>query len=520
MGRFGFIKDFGRVIFVTSSYVDFKAFYERYVEGKLEELLPALNLEEIDKHIHNLVASGFCHTLEEIKQFLKATFTGHSIWNQKLTDEDYDKIIQKTLDLSLRWGLIYQNGDGRFNTTQIGKIVASKGVMLETVFHFLDFLHKADPSSITDLEVLTLLSLSKDAYFVYIPMKTKEKGYRGYRLELHKAVSHEMEEGKEIFRGILERSTRLAYEEERAIKKALMLSRWISPSDTREVENEYFIYSGAIRRAGEDFSWLAETLTDLAREVKWPEKAVKRIEVLSQRLIYGVSEEGLPLSQIRLRGLGRTYINQLVHNGYDTPHGITEVPLQELESILPKRLAQRLHKYCEIHYGQKELKPKEAPLARETWQVRAFSEIISNDDLLTQFHSCLALTENLAELVTNLPTILIDEKQNLFFYRGWPVFLAPTTFKLMTLLGKRPGEVITRDEIYAHLWPEISNPNASSNPYDRQISDHKRKITTQIKKAIKGKTAIDSYQIKNLIKTRRKVGYMLDLKRQEICILG
>ncbi|HDH87573.1 MAG TPA: hypothetical protein ENF36_05960 [Desulfobacteraceae bacterium] len=74
-----------------------------------------------------------------------------------------------------------------------------------------------------------------------------------------------MEEGKEIFRGIFKRSIRLAYEEERAIKKALMLYKWISPSHTREIENDFFIYSGAIKRVGEDFSWLAERLHKYCR---------------------------------------------------------------------------------------------------------------------------------------------------------------------------------------------------------------------------------------------------------------
>jgi DNA-binding response OmpR family regulator len=68
------------------------------------------------------------------------------------------------------------------------------------------------------------------------------------------------------------------------------------------------------------------------------------------------------------------------------------------------------------------------------------------------------------------------------------VELAPTAFRFMALMGKRPGEVVSRNEIYDRLWPEmLSNPDSSSNPYDRQISDHKRKIATQIQKAVKGK---------------------------------
>jgi len=63
--------------------------------------------------------------------------------------------------------------------------------------------------------------------------------------------------------------------------------------------------------------------------------------------------------------------------------------------------------------------------------------------------------------------------------------------------------VVTRDEIYAHLWPEFSHPDTSANPYDHQISDHKWKITIQIKRVVKGITPVDSEPVKDVIKTAR-----------------
>jgi len=226
----------------------------------------------------------------------------------------------------------------------------------------------------------------------------------------------------------------------------------------------------------------------------------------------------------------REFNNRLVKNGYDTPEAIAGLPLGELERILTARLAQRRQRYCYNLYGPQGRKVKEAhpaggaPVAGEEHRVGEahqipFADISANDELLARFRSSLAMTENLSEVALNPSTILIDEKQNLLFYAGLRVELAPTTFKFMGLLAIRPGEVVSRSEIYEHLWPESpSNPDYSSNPYDRQISDHKRKIAVQTKKAVKGKAEIDPDQIKNLIRTRRKVGYMLDLKREEVCI--
>ena len=52
-------------------------------------------------------------------------------------------------------------------------------------------------------------------------------------------------------------------QKERAVKKALMLDQWISSRETKEIEEGYEVFSGAIKRVGDDFSWLAETLASL-----------------------------------------------------------------------------------------------------------------------------------------------------------------------------------------------------------------------------------------------------------------
>ena len=86
-----------------------------------------------------------------------------------------------------------------------------------------------------------------------------------------------MEENKPFFQSVWKITGMLAQEKERAIKKALMMSRWISKAETKEIENSYEVFSGAIKRVGEDFSWLAETLAALARDIQWDPKAIEKI---------------------------------------------------------------------------------------------------------------------------------------------------------------------------------------------------------------------------------------------------
>jgi len=550
VARYGFVSDFGRALFVTASYVDHKFYTDHYVKGPIEEMTPALNRREMDRHILNLVASEICRDAGEIKTFLKSTFTGRSLWNTEMTDADYDKVIEETIVLSVKWGLIDKTAKDRLIPTPLGKNTAAKGIALETAVFFLEFLNNADPRNVSDFETLMLLAMSHDAVPVYIPLKRNERGQGGYLYELKKAIHDSMEETKPVFQSVWKITGMLSQEKERAVKKALMMNRWISPAETKEIENSYEVFSGAIKRVGEDFSWLAETLASLAKEIRWDPQAIARIEKLSQRLIYGVTEKGLALSSIRLRGLGRTYINRLITEGYDTPEAVADLPLAEMERLLPKHLAERLYRHFHRDYQKQEdvtdqeetasiheagdiavagaatdkgktatiAAPPTAP-SKDGNFPRPFADILSDKALLSILCTRLADTKDLRELITDPPVIFMDEGQKLFFYRGCPIKLQPACFHYLLILAEKPKQIVARDEIYRRLWPGPMKYDGSNKPYERQISDHKRRCIAQIRKGIAGKIEVAPGELETLIFTRPKVGYMLNVNNDTVSIL-
>lgn len=551
VARYGFVSDFGRALFVTASYVDHKFYTDHYVKGPIEEMTPALNRREMDRHILNLVASEICRDAGEIKTFLKSTFTGRTLWNTEMTDADYDKVIEETIALSVKWGLIEKTAKDRLIPTPLGKNTAAKGIALETAVFFLEFLNNADPRNVSDFEILMLLAMSHDAIPVYIPLKRNERGQGGYLYELKQAIHDSMEETKPVFQSVWKISGMLSQEKERAVKKALMMNRWISNAETKEIENSYEVFSGAIKRVGEDFSWLAETLASLAREIRWDPRAIARIERLSQRLIYGVTEKGLALSKIRLRGLGRTYINTLLAEGYDTPEAVAELPLTEIERLLPKHLAERLYRHFHKDYQKQEEATDQkattgicetseqtntdkdqtrtdseaaplpiAPPAGDISFPRTLADILQDKILLSVLRTRLADAKDLREWIANPPVIFIDEGQQLFFYRGCPIKLQPASFQYLLILAGKPKQIIARDEIYRRLWPGPMKYDGSNKPYERQISDHKRRCIAQIRKGVAGKVAVDPGELETLIFTRPKVGYMLNLTQGNVLILS
>lgn len=440
---------------------------------------------------------------------------------------------------------------------------------------FLKYLYKY-PQNVSDFEILMLLAMSYDAVPVYIPLKRNERGQGGYLYELKQAIHDSMEEAKPVFQSVWKISGMLSQEKERAVKKALMMNRWISNAETKEIENSYEVFSGAIKRVGEDFSWLAETLASLAKEIRWDPRAIARIERLSQRLIYGVTEKGLALSQIRLRGLGRTYINRLIAEGYDTPEAVAELPLTELERLLPKHLAERLYRHFHKDYQKPEDTTKGGATGREAASEireathtdrteetadqsktgsegtpsaaghlptvllspeslaatsasaiqaaknsfpRPLAEIFQDNDRLAALCTCLADIKDLRDLIADPPVIFMDEGQQLFFYRGCPIKLQPASFQYLLILAGKPKQIIARDEIYRRLWPGPMKYDGSNKPYERQISDHKRRFIAQIRKGVAGKIAVDPGELETLIFTRPKVGYMLNVSKANVAVL-
>lgn len=64
--------------------------------------------------------------------------------------------------------------------------------------------------------------------------------------------------------------------------------------------------------------------------------------------------------------------------------------------------------------------------------------------------------------------------------------------------------------------------DGNNKPYERQIPDHKhrRKLIAQIRKGIAGKLPVATGELETLIFTKPRVGYMLNLAKENVLILS
>jgi len=498
-GRFGFINDFGRAILVTPSPFTKKVWMNHYIQGEFEPLEPPLREEEIGEYLINLIASGEGMTAGEMVTFLASTYTASLRWREQ-TDAIRNG-VETTLEKCLARGVIKRVGEGRFAATELGKITALKGIKLWTCLEMVKWMKETDPKNITDLEILFAMALTEDAKRVYIPLPYREQRGKNYRSRMQKEILHQQEEGKTLFKTLFGPMQQTAEEEARAIKKALLLSEWITPKATCEIEQAYEVHSGAIRRIGEEFSWLAEAASAIASAIGWPEGSVKKLSELSERLIYGVTAKGLGISRIRLRGLGRTYIARLVREGYDSPEAIFQLPVEVLQKLLPERLARQLY----LHFH-----PEETARMREENKARPSAQVKEDPVSYTRIAP------------PDLPILSIDPGQQALSYRGIHADLSLFPFRFLLALARSPGKVVTKRDLYEAVYGSADGESEDDRPYERQLSDHKRKILTHIRKAVKRQKArgITAGEIKSLIAVRRGVGYALNLGSEEVSLSG
>ena len=482
-GRLGFVDEFGRAILVTSSPFQKKALYDYYIKGGFEKLRPALKDEDIDIYCLNLVASGLGSTVEEIQKFLLSTYTGVSSWNRdsgRKVDEAFLSRIRDIIDKCLSWGLLKRDVQERLQATERGKVTAQMGISVDTCLNLLKWMDLCDPLRVSDLEVIVAAALTADAREIHVPLRKSEFRQSKYRNLFRGEVERLGEGDKILFKSIVGPSHRPLYEQERALKKALILYQWISSTPTREIEQAHQVFSGAIKKMGEEFSWLIEAISTLAKAEGWPEQVIKKMGVLGERLSFGIDFRGLELAKLRVRGLGRGYISRLLQNGYDTPKALSELSIEELEKMVPQDLAQRIAQ-------------RSGPSAPDI-----VHRDIKNDSPSIQ--------QRIQESV-NRAILVVDQRHpGTIEFQGKGVKLTSKQFWLLTALAESPGKCVSYDALYNKVWGKEVAVEL------QQLSYHKSQLLKKINRVA------PKSNVKTLITPVSGEGMVLNLRPDEISI--
>ena len=389
--------------------------------------------------------------------------------------------IHGIVDKCLNWGLLKRDVQEKLQATERGKITAQMGISVDTCLNLLKWMDLCDPFRVSDLEVIVAAALTQDAREIHVPLRKSEFRQSKYRNLFRTEIERLGEADKILFKSILGPSHRLLYEQERALKKALILYQWISPASTREIEEAHNAFSGAIKKMGEEFSRLIEAISTLAKAEGWPEAVIKKMDILGERLSFGSDLKGLELAKLRIRGLGRGFISGLVQNGYDSPKALSDVSIQDLQKIVPgdlaRRIAQRLRSAASNDVVDRPVK-KSPPSIQQTIQE-----------------------------AVNKAILVVDQKHpGTIEFQGKGVKLTSKQFWLLAALAEAPGKCVSYDALYNKVWGDEVSVEL------QQLSYHKSQLLKKISRAA------PKSSVKTLITPVSGEGMVLNLRPDEIAI--
>lgn len=366
-GRLGFGKDFGRSIMVARSEFEREVLWKNYVEGNRDQNLEStLKDKSLEDHILFVMASGGARDVEGIVDFFMKTLLGLGP-----SRDEIPKRVVSGLRVLKEHHLILEDRQKGLLVSPIGRVVAEKGISHRTAISLSRFLEEIRGRAWEDLEFLHALAYTEDGGKIYIQMMKKEGESWKYQKILRDRFSGSeglnMTLKSQVDSGVL-----LTPVQQRAIKLGLLMEDWIKGTDTPTLERDFMSFYGTIATAALSMSWLADASYDIAKALGFEQKALKRIKGISDRLVFGVEEKGLPLARLRVKGLGRGGIKALLREGLDSIEAIREAPVSLIARILPLKVAEELKKRVsktEITEGKPVVLQEEAFLCRDEIEI-------------------------------------------------------------------------------------------------------------------------------------------------------
>ncbi len=470
--------------------------------------------------------------------------------------------IDKAVAQCLAGNLLIQSGiqegisteDEEIETTGLGTIVATTGLNPTTVQRFHRWLQSNPGPDVSPLAILLVATFTPDAYDFPIPLSYRERTSANYITQVRTLLGYDdssqadtartdetpvqglddsedtrtrtvstdkpgsagkpMTTADDYVRGLIEKKGGYRVEDLEALKKALLLDIWIQKTDTMTIENTYHLFSGTIGNLASHFQWLLQSLASMIASLGLAPTLRQRVANLAERLIYGVDEDGVGLTRLRVEGLSRAYIQALIREGYNTPQSLAEAQVAGLEQWIPTRVAQLLIQEAKaftqrayqkdrvVTESMIQTRPARAgrperiqvPLGRVPAQPKAVPK------------GRPAKPKKRAKPGQEPVTLEIDcNAPGTILFCGKKVQLTRLPYKLLLLLASRPMVGIRYEDLDDSLWEDAKVER-------QQVSAHKSAIIKAFA------TIIGKRQASRLIKTHSGFGLSLQINSQDIHI--
>ena len=485
-GRLSLIDDFGRSILVTYSPFEADVWLRHFAGGEFEEIRPTLADAPLENHVLDLMASGLASSQAELETMLLSSFTGWAYWAQRISRTEFSEALQKAVAIGLGGGLL-RALDDRLEVTAVGRVCAAKGIGVATGAALAKWAREAIGANLEDLEVLWTVTASPAGSDVYVALAGDERWRADYRGELLARVAAAGASSRPVFAHLAADLQSLEYETTKAIKKTLLMADWIGEIRMQDLEGRYHIWAGAVRRTGEELGWLVDALAGVARASGWPDARSRTLDVLADRLAYGVTPDALPLARLRARGVGRTLVRRLVDAGFADRDALRAAGREAVAGALKHKTA------MVALWAAVEHRPTEpvGPFTSAAGASRA-AEVDSPEQ-------------------PSEPFLVVDLRSRRVTYRGHPIPTKPPnnlqrqSVLALAVLASHPGEVVTMPDLATGMRKLGRSHRRMVTPESREV---RYQVIRPFRRALAGIVADD--EIESLVENIPGVGLRLN----------
>jgi helicase len=483
--RFGRESRFGRSILIARDDAERRRLARIYLEGDEESLPPPLAGRRLDGIICDLVASGVARTRDDVGALLEGSYTAAISWSADLPQ--FRRELARTIGDVVDKQFVVEREDGRLEASGLGRVVAVQGIQPTTALRFARWFRELGNRRPNEAELLLIASLTPDADDYPIPLSARERASPVYGAAVAEIIGTEAQTD-DFLRQAIDPPGGWTESQIAALKKCLVLHRWIGPNDTEVIEEESGMFSGTINSLAQHFQWLVQALGAVVEALGGRKALVARADRLALRLHYGVEPRCLSLAALKVEAMTRGYLRALVREGFDSIQAVAETDPATLAHSIPQRVADELVRRArhalELEAERREKRRAAEPARRPGRKRRTAAKQIKAQP--------------------GLPRLLFDRD---YPERVWvddrEVELTPYPYDLLRLLAERSGQLATYQEIDEALWPD-----AKVEP--QQISAHKRSVVQALAKVVGPEKA------KQTVETIPRRGLRLNLPADNI----
>ncbi len=315
---------YGESVLIAKTYDELEGLMKQYILADVERIWSKLSSENaLRTHILSTIATGFARSMEELLEFMGATFysTQQTPWSLKA-------VIEKVIGFLVDKKMIIEK-EGLF-PTRLGELVSRLYIDPLSASMIIEGMEKMENKNIqyTELTLLHLVCTTPDMRPLYLRSNDYE-WLSDIVMEHHMEFVHIPEQFKVDYEWFLSE-----------VKTACVMLDWINEVKEEDIVKKFGIGEGDIRALAETSLWLVHSMAEIGTFQK--RASAPKARQLAQRVEYGASPELLDLIQIR--GIGRVRARKLYNAGFRDMEALRAADQKDISKIIGTKVATKVLK--------------------------------------------------------------------------------------------------------------------------------------------------------------------------------